>query len=171
MSDTSTDFAFTPEQEAALPAGFRDSLKETQRRLTEANQKASEAERSNAFLRAGIPDGALGELFRKSYEGELVPDGIRAGYDALLQSVGATGQQGNANGAGETSSQDLSGHQRINEAGAGESAPSTPGRASHMAEMAKCQTIEELQAYIGTHSSELVDDSGTAVGRKLANKD
>ena len=63
-----------------LDENIRKQLRDTEKLRKElaATQAALEAERQEAnFARAGIPDSALGSLFRKGYDGDKSVDAIR----------------------------------------------------------------------------------------------
>lgn len=61
--------------------GLRKLLEDTKAELArvkaEGEASKQQAARDAAFAKAGIPDGGMGEMFRKAYDGDLTPDAIK----------------------------------------------------------------------------------------------
>jgi hypothetical protein len=85
MSDTlGTDMTDTLDDTDTTPHDLRSQLRDSGRaraeaegKATAAEARAAAAERELAFTKAGIPDGKLGEMFMKSYEGEMDAESIK----------------------------------------------------------------------------------------------
>lgn len=61
------------------------SARATRRQADEATKRADAAERELAFARAGIPDDAKGQMFRKAYEGDSAdPAAVKAAFDEVF---------------------------------------------------------------------------------------
>lgn len=69
------------------PAQLREALKRAEKRAAEAEEKGSTADklaRENAMLRAGVDlDSKLGQMFSRSYEGDLDPEAVKAEWSEL----------------------------------------------------------------------------------------
>lgn len=63
---------------SALRKQLEDTLAENKALKQQIEQAQAQAARESAFAKAGIPDSKLGELIRKSYDGPLEADAIRA---------------------------------------------------------------------------------------------
>lgn len=57
---------------------LEDALAANQRQTAEFESFKTAQAREQAFAKAGIPDGGMGEMFRKAYDGDLTPDAIKA---------------------------------------------------------------------------------------------
>ena len=65
------------EIEAAVEARIQEELKKRRPRERELEQELEAARKDAAFTKAGIPEGPLGDLIRKGYEGPMEPDAIK----------------------------------------------------------------------------------------------
>lgn len=65
------------------------------RELGEAREQAQAAERQLVLYKAGIPNDKRGDLFVKSYEGELTPEAVKGAFEELFGTVQTgTGDEG-----------------------------------------------------------------------------
>lgn len=75
------------------PAALREALKRAEKRAAEAEEKAGEgdkARRENVMLRAGVDiDSKLGQMFARSYEGDLDVDAVKAEWADLAPAAPA----------------------------------------------------------------------------------
>lgn len=67
-----------PSEDArGLRKQLQDALERAQRAEAEAEAAKQAAARDAAFAKAGIPDSPLGQMFARSYDGDLSPDAVR----------------------------------------------------------------------------------------------
>lgn len=78
MADDQTDAGASNEEARGLRAQLEAAKAEAAAAKAEAESIKQQAAREQAFAKAGIPDSKLGELFRKTYEGDLSADAIKA---------------------------------------------------------------------------------------------
>ena len=78
MADDQNDAGTSSEEARGLRAQLEAAKAEAAAAKAEAESIKQQAAREQAFAKAGIPDSKLGEMFRKSYDGELSADAIKA---------------------------------------------------------------------------------------------
>lgn len=81
MTDEFDDIDPDPEDGDNLVKNLRAQLKAARKEVNEYKELATagqQAVRERAFDKAGIPDTKLGQMFRKSYDGDVTPEAIRA---------------------------------------------------------------------------------------------
>lgn len=79
------------EQHDDGPAALREALKRAEKRAADAEAHATEAEaarRENVMLRAGVDiDSKLGQMFARSYQGDLDIDAVKTEWAELAPST------------------------------------------------------------------------------------
>lgn len=66
-----------------LDPNIRKAMRALEKKAHEAEVRAGVAERDAAFIKAGVPDTPIGQLFAKSYEGPNEPAAVKEAFDAL----------------------------------------------------------------------------------------
>lgn len=66
-----------------LDPNIRKALRTLEKKAHDAEVRAGVAERDAAFIKAGVPDTPIGQLFAKSYEGPYEPAAVKEAFDAL----------------------------------------------------------------------------------------
>lgn len=67
----------SPDDARGLRKQLQEALERAQRAEAEAESAKQAAARDAAFAKAGVPDSPLGQMFAKSYDGDLTPDAVR----------------------------------------------------------------------------------------------
>lgn len=120
MSDTDSgfdpdDFVGLEEKTRNVPTRQIKRWEEQTKELNEARRLLAEMKREQVFARAGIPDTAMGNLFRRGYDGQDDVDAIKAAaieYGIL----NAPAEQDKVN-------QSLAGHEAAQAAASGAATP------------------------------------------------
>ena len=84
---TDEELGLDPQQMEGLDPNIRGELRRSRqlaKDLAAAQVEAEVAKRDASFIRAGIPDNPLGQLFAKAYDGDYNdPAAIKQAFDAL----------------------------------------------------------------------------------------
>lgn len=105
-------------EQEGLDPNIRKALRKLEKDNHDLAVKAAIAERDAAFVRAGIPDTPIGQLFAKSYEGDSNPEAVKEAFDALGLSVAPPASEDPPPPDPGVTDQELDAQRRIASAGA-----------------------------------------------------
>ena len=86
-----TDIDETEEREDRTPRGLRKELERRRAAEQAAKAEAQQLKRDLAIARAGVDvNSPIGELFARTYDGEMTPEAVKAAYAKLQPATQAT---------------------------------------------------------------------------------
>lgn len=143
----------------SLDPNIRKALRKLEKDNHDLALKAAIAERDAAFVRAGIPDTPIGQLFAKSYEGESDPAAVKAAYDALGLTEAPASEDLPPEPSGPTD-QELDAQRRIASAGA---AGDNDGSIRYEDAIGSAKDVGEVMALLEAAPPSAVDFAGRRV--------